>query len=98
MKKFIIKQDITFYPGIKVNKDTTLEYENESVKQSLKDLKLHSVITKKTEEYESTTDLVVNLKDDDILILDEERGYILPGVPLTTVEETIEELNYLKEV
>lgn len=98
MKKFILKQDITFYPGIKVDNDTTLEYENENVKQDLKNLKLHTIITEKNEDYESKTDLVVNLKVDDILIFDETRGYILPGVPLTTVEETIEELNYLKEV
>ncbi len=98
MQKFIIKQDITFYLGIKVDKSTTLEYENERVKQEIKDLKLHSIITEQNEDYTSKTDLTVNLKVGDILILDETRGYILPGIPLTTVEEEIKELSYLKEV
>jgi hypothetical protein len=98
MKKFIIKPDITFYPGIVVDKDTNLEYENELVKQEIKDLKLHSIITEEKEEYHSKTDLTVNLQVGDILILDENRGYILPGIPLVTVEEEIEELNYMKEV
>lgn len=98
MQKFIIKPDITFYLGIKVDKNTTLEYENDNVKQELKDFKLHSIITEQNEEYTSKTDLTVNLKVGDILILDETRGYILPGIPLTTVAEEVEELSYLKEV
>lgn len=98
MKNYIIKQDITFYPGIRVDKDTNIEYKNDNVKQNVKDLKLHSIITENNKNYNSKTDLTVNLKVGDILILDEKKGYILPGIPLTTVDEQIEELQCLKEV
>lgn len=98
MQNFIIKPDISFYPGIKVDKNTELEYSNEFVKQELKKLTLHSLIKKETDDYTSTTELVLKLKKGDILILDADRGYILPGIPLATVDETIEELSCLKEV
>jgi hypothetical protein len=98
MKNYIIKPDITFYPGIKVDKNTKLEYENENVKQRLESLKLKSTITENNLNYESKTDLTINLNEGDILIFDNKRGYILPSIPLVTVEEEIEELGYLKEV
>lgn len=98
MQKFIIKPDITFYPGIRVDKNTKLDFKNDRVEQKVENLKIHSIITEENEDYNSKTDLTVNLKVGDIIILDENRGYILPGIPLTTVEEEIEELNYLKEV
>ena len=43
MQKFIRKPSIDMYPGIKVDKQSTLEYENENVKQTLKNLKFHSL-------------------------------------------------------
>ena len=98
MQKFIIKPDITFYPGIRVEEDTKLEFKNDKVEQTVENLKIHSIITEENEDYNSKTDLTVNLKVGDIIILDENRGYILPGIPLTTIEEEIEELSYLKEV
>ena len=98
MQKFIIKPDITFYPGIRVDENTKLEFKNDKVEQTIENLKIHSIITEENEDYNSKTDLTVNLKVGDIIILDENRGYILPGIPLTTVEEEIEELSYLKEV
>lgn len=98
MQKFIIKPDITFYPGIRVDKNTKLDFKNDRVEQKVENLKIHSIIAEENEDYNSKTDLTVNLKVGDIIILDENRGYILPGIPLTTVEEEIEELNYLKEV
>ena len=98
MQKFIIKPDITFYPGIRVDENTKLEFKNDKVEQTVENLKIHSIITEDNEDYSSKTDLTVNLKAGDIIILDENRGYILPGIPLTTVNEEIEELSYLKEV
>lgn len=98
MQKFIIKPDITFYPGIRVDENTKLDFKNDKVEQTVENLKIHSIITEDNEDYRSKTDLTVNLKVGDIIILDEKRGYILPGISLTTVEEEIEELSYLKEV
>ena len=38
MQKFIRKPSIDMYAGIKVTKDTKLDYENENVKQTLENL------------------------------------------------------------
>ena len=45
MQKFISKPSIDMYGGIKVTKDTTLEYKNENVEQVLKDLVFKSKTT-----------------------------------------------------
>ena len=54
MQKFINKPSIDMLAGITVTKDTTLEYENENVKQTLKDLVFDSTTTVKGEGYTST--------------------------------------------
>ncbi len=53
MEVFIRKPNIDLYPGIRVQKDSVLEYENENVKQSLKDLVFHSTTKVTGEGYES---------------------------------------------
>lgn len=97
MEKFIIKEDITFYPGITVTKETNIEYKNEKVKQTIKDLELHSIIKEKTEKYKSKSDLTIYLEEGEKLLFDDERGYYLPALPLTTVKEQLEELECVKE-
>lgn len=98
MQVFIRKPSIEFFPGVKVTKDTVLEYENESVKQTLKDLVFHSVQKAKGENYESVYDTTIYLKEGDVLIYEEEdRGYILPyGESFVTVKEAVDELNSIK--
>lgn len=87
------------YAGIKVTKDTNLEYENENVKQSLKDLVFHSVTKVKGENYESTYDTTIKLKVGDVLIFEEEkRGYILPVEEFVTIAEAIEDLTNIKDL
>lgn len=87
------------YAGIKVTKDTELNYENENVKQTLKDLVFHSVTKVKGENYESTYDTTINLKEGDVLIFEEEkRGYILPVEGFVTIAEAIEEFNCIKDL
>ncbi len=99
MQKFIRKPSIDMYAGIKVTKDTAFEYENENVKQTLKDLVFDSITTVKGETYTSAYHTVINLKEGDILIFEEEgRGYIKPVEEFVTVAEAIEELGYIKEV
>ncbi len=98
MEKFIEKPNITLYPGITVHKDTTLEYNNENVNQNLKDLVFHSVTRIKGENYESTYDTTINLKDGDVLIYEDEgRGYIKPVADFVKIENAIEELECIKE-
>jgi urease alpha subunit len=99
MQKFISKPSIDMYGGIKVTKDTTLEYKNENVEQTLKDLVFKSKTIVKAEDYTSEYNTTINLKDGDILIFEEEgRGYIKPVDNFVTVEEAIEELECIKEV
>lgn len=98
MQKFISKPSIDMLAGIKVYKDTTLEYKNENVEQTLKDLVFDSKTTVKGEGYTSTYHTVITLNEGDILIFEEEgRGYIKPVEHFVTVEEAIKELECIKE-
>lgn len=97
-KKFIRQPSIDMYAGVVVNKDTNLTYENEGVKQTVKDLVLHSVMTIKGETYESTYDTTIYLQEGDVLVFEEGgRGYIKPVERFVTVDEAIEELKCVLE-
>lgn len=99
MKRFIKKPNIDMYAGIQVDKDTTLEYKNENVQQTLKDLVFHSITKVKGENFESVYDTTIYLSVGDILVFEEEgRGYIKPVEELVTVGEAIEELNCIKDL
>lgn len=99
MQNFIRKPSIDLYPGIRVDKDTVLEYENENVKQSLKDLTFHSVIKVKGENFESTYDTTIHLNDGDVLVFEEEgRGYIKPVDAFVSIAEAIEDLTNIKDL
>ena len=99
MQNYIMKPSIDRYPGVRVDKDTKLEYKNENVEQTLQDLVFHSVTVVKGETYESKMDTTINLKEGDILIFEEEgRGYIKPVEGFVTIEEAIEELTNIKDL
>lgn len=99
MEKFIRKPSIELYPGLTVHKDTVIEYENENVSQSLANLTFKSITRTKGEDYESEYKTVINLKEGDILIFEEEgRGYIKPVEQLVSVREAIEELECIKDI
>lgn len=99
MEVFIRKPSIDFYPGIRVDKDAVFEFENDNVKQTLKDLVLHSVTRVTGEGYESTYDTTIHLKEGDLLVYEDEgRGYIKPVEQLVTVAEAIEELTNIKDL
>jgi UDP-glucose 4-epimerase len=97
---FIRRPSIDFFTGIKVTKDTVLNFENEIVKQTLENLVLHTVQTTKGNGYEATYDTTVYLEDGDVLIFEEEgRGYLKPyGESFVTVEEAIEDLTNIKDI
>ncbi len=96
---FIRKPSIDMLCGIRVTKDTNIEYKNENVVQTIKDLVMHSITTVTGEGYTSTYDTVVMLEEGDVLIFEEEgRGYIKPVEDFVTVEEAIEELTYIKDI
>ena len=79
--------------------DYLLEYENENVKQTLKDLVFESTTTVKGENFTSEYHTTITLNEGDVLIFEEEgRGYIKPVEEFVTVAEAIEELELIKEV
>ena len=99
MKVFIRKPSIDLYPGIRVGKDTKLEYKNENVEQKLEDLVFHSVTKVNGKGYESIYETTIHLEEGDILIYEAEgRGYIKPVEAFVTVHEAIDELECIKEV
>jgi hypothetical protein len=99
MKVFIRKPDITLYPGVRVDKDTVLEYKNDHVEQTVKDMVFHSVTKVKGDSFESVYDTTIQLKDGDILIFEEEgRGYIKPVEGFVAIQEAIEDLENIKDL
>ena len=99
MQRFVRKPSIDMYAGIKVTKDTKLNYENENVKQELKDLVFHSITRVKGEGFESTYDTTIYLKEGDILIFEEEgRGYIKPVEEFVTIGEVLEDFGNIKDL
>lgn len=99
MEKFIRKPSIDMLAGIRVTKDTVLEYKNENVNQKLENLEFHSVTYVKGDGYESVYNTTIHLKEGDILIFEEEgRGYIKPVEEFVTVKEAIEELKCIEDL
>lgn len=97
--KVIQKPDLELYPAIKITKDTVLNYENDTVKQSVNNLIYNSTTTIKKDNYESTYITKINLKEGDILIFEEkDRGYIFPVEEFMIVDDAIKELEPLKGV
>ena len=96
---FIKRPSIDLYPGIRVTKETELEYKNEHVKQTVKDLVLRSVTKVKGEGFKSKYDTTIELEEGDILIFEDEgRGYIKPVEGFVTIEEAIADLENIKDL
>lgn len=99
MEVFIKKPSVDLYAGIRVDKDSTLTFENDHVKQELKDLTFYSTTTVKGEDYESVYHTTIHLKEGDILVFEEEgRGYIKPVEEFVTIEEAIADYENIKGV
>lgn len=99
MQMFIRRPNIELLPGIKVAKDTKLEFKNENVQQTIENLTLHTVTTIKGEGFESTSDTTIYLTDGDVLIFEEEgRGYIKPVEGFVSIAEAIDDLTNIKDL
>jgi hypothetical protein len=82
-----------------VTKETELEYKNENVKQTIKDLVLHSVTKVRGDGFKSKYDTTIQLQDGDVLIFEDEgRGYIKPVEGFVTIEEAISDLENIKDL
>lgn len=99
MQVFVRKPSVDLYPGVRVYKNTTLEYENENVKQWLCNLVFRSKTKVKGDGYESTYDTTIWLNEGDVLVFEEEgRGYIKPVDSFVTIQEAIEDYTNIKGV
>ena len=99
MQRFIRKPSIDMYAGIKVTKETELDYKNDNVEQTLKDLVFHSITKVKGDNFESVYNTTITLNEGDVLVFEEEgRGYIKPVEEFVTVKEAIEELSHIKDL
>lgn len=99
MEFFIRKPQIDFFEGVRVTKDTVLEYKTDSIDQTVKNLLLHIVSRVEGDGYEAKTETTVYLEEGDVLIFEKEgRGYIKPLDSFVTVEEAIEDLLNIKDV
>ena len=99
MQRFIRKPSLDMLAGIKVTKDTEIEFKNENVKQTIKDLVLHSVTKVKGEGYKSKYDTTIQLKEGDVLIFEDEgRGYIKPVEEFVTIAEALDDLENIKDL
>lgn len=99
MEIFIQKPSIDMFPGIRVKKDTVLDFKNDNVVQRIENLVLHSTMWVKGEGYESVYDTTIQLAEGDILIFEEKgRGYIKPVDGFVTVAEAVADLTAIEGV
>ena len=102
LELFIEQPSVELHEGIRVTKDTKLEYSNEYVEQELKDLTLETILndsgTSGTNSYSSKTYLKINLNEGDIVAFNKDRGFYLPTYPLSTIESAINDLEPFKEI
>lgn len=99
MQKFIRKPSIDFEVGMVVDKDTVIDYSNDNVEQTLKDLVFKSITKVKGDGFESEYHTTIYLKEGDVMIFEEDgRGYIKPVEEFVTVKEAIEELEHIKDI
>jgi hypothetical protein len=99
MEVYIRKPSIDLYPGIRVEKDTVLEYKNESVEQRLENLVFHSITKVKGEGFESVYDTTIYLQEGDVLVFEEAgRGYVKPVDEFVTIAEAVDDLTNIKDL
>ena len=83
--------------NVDINNNFNIEFKNDNVEQTVKDLVLKSKMTIKTDDFESTYNTTIKLKDGDVLVFEEkDRGYVKPVEEMYSVEEAIKELELIK--
>lgn len=101
---FIIKPSLKQYYGRTITKDTEFDEYNEdkSVHQVLKDLVLTTTITRKTEfnemKFEEHSELRQELKENVVLLWNEQQGYIVPNVEVYKLKDLEEEIKQIREI
>ncbi len=96
MNYYVLRPELTPYEGVKVTKDTKLEFSNDKVTQKIEDLKLNMETRIEEERYISETKMTIFLKEGDILLFEgENRGYFLPIDSIGTIDTAIKDLQAL---
>lgn len=99
MKVFIKKPSVDLLCGIKISKDTKVEYKNDNVEQTIENLVFHSKTKVKGESFESIYDTTIYLNEGDVLIFEEEgRGYIKPVEAFVEIDEAICDLTSIRDL
>lgn len=102
LELFVEQPNIDVKQGIRVTKDTALEFSNSKVQQELKDLKLETMVeeegTNGINTYKSKSYISINLNDGDILLFDEDRGYYMPHFPMESIDEAISDIESLRGI
>ena len=99
MQNFIRRPSVDLMPGIIVTRETALEFENENVKQVIRDFQLHTVMVIEGEGYKSKSETTVYLEAGDVLLFEPDgRGYIKPVEGFVTIEEAIDDLTNIKDL
>lgn len=99
MEVFIRKPSVNLYPGVRVTKETVLEFQNEHVTQKVEDLTMHTVAKVSGERFESVCDTTILLEEGDVLLFEgEDRGYIRPVEDFMTIREAINELEAIQDL
>lgn len=101
---YTIEPNLKQLYGKKVNKDTEFEEKTEDgrVKQIFKDLTLTTIIDSETEQGEykvkEHSELSVTVPAGTILIWSEAEGFIIPQVPVCTLDELKEKIDDISEI
>lgn len=99
MQVFIRKPMIDLFSGIIVTKDTVLDFKNDKVEQTVKDLVFHSKTKVTGKTFTSIQDTTIQLEEGDVLIFEEDdRGYIKPVEHFVTIAEAIDDLTNIKDL
>lgn len=99
---FLPQPILKFYEGIRVTKDTKVEYETETVKQTLKNLVLSTIVADDGNNgfntYRSKTYISIDLHEGDILLFDEVKGYYLATNKVSSIDDAIADISSLKDI
>ena len=98
LEDYVRTPDITIYKGLKVTKQTNIEFKSKYGRQKIKNLIYTRWERKETDKYISETKTTVPLKEGTLIIFQgEEQGYVVPAEKFEPIDEAIEELEAMKE-
>lgn len=94
---YVIIPDIKPYYGVKVTPETKLRFSNKNVKQKIENMILTTEYTVKTDRFISKTKVELNLRENEVVLLEESgRGYFVQEKRVGTFEEAQEEFDFIK--